>query len=386
MGLIPDPGCSGGINDWRPFGLKFYKGKLYIGGMCTGETNNTSPSRDQSTIPVSTTDNIAEVSAWVLEIPNPTQNVTGNFVFSKNNFDFNRGRIVYYGANPEYDKIDGRWFAWTSTWDTDLFTVNSPDCGAPDCFLNYPQPILADIEFEADGSMLLGFKDRFADASKGGNTDTGDGTYTYSAGDLYKVCWNSSTTGSAFINGELGDWAWEGDTGCNFPQRNSGAEATSEWFHLDRTYSDIYNYTHEEQLFGGLAYKPVYGDVAVTSMNPNTNGGYSKAGVEYFDPQTGLNAGPLSYQILSSGSGNPVFAKSNGAGDVEYACEPAPLEIGNYVWCDSIANGIQDACEKGIDSMLVQLYDENGRLVGQDTTSNGNYYFNVLRPITLGQE
>ena len=74
--------------------------------------------------------------------------------------------------------------------------------------------------------------------------------------------------------------------------------------------------------------------------------------------------------------GNVSFGKANGLGDLEAACAPAPLEIGNYVWCDSIQNGIQDACEQGIEDMIVQLYDEDGLLVGQDTTENGNYYFN----------
>ena len=61
------------------------------------------------------------------------------------------------------------------------------------------------------------------------------------------------------------------------------------------------------------------------------------------------------------------------------------IEIGNYVWYDSLNNGIQDACERGIDSILVQLYNRNGVLVGQDTTSNtGQYYFNQNNIDTTG--
>ena len=39
---IPDPGCAD-PEDWRPFGLKYRDGKLYVGGVCSAEsTENTS--------------------------------------------------------------------------------------------------------------------------------------------------------------------------------------------------------------------------------------------------------------------------------------------------------------------------------------------------------
>ena len=89
------------------------------------------------------------------------------------------------------------------------------------------------------------------------------------------------------------------------------------------------------------------------------------------------------YRIYNSQA--PLFGKANGLGDIELLCSPAPLEIGNYVWCDSLQNGIQDACERGINNILVSLYDRNGVLVGQDTTSNsGQYYFNEFNVDTTG--
>lgn len=63
--------------------------------------------------------------------------------------------------------------------------------------------------------------------------------------------------------------------------------------------------------------------------------------------------------------------------DIEAQCNAAPLEIGNYVWEDLNANGLQDACEAPLDSVIIHLYNEQGYLVAIDTTSSkGAYYFN----------
>ena len=60
------------------------------------------------------------------------------------------------------------------------------------------------------------------------------------------------------------------------------------------------------------------------------------------------------YTIYDSGqySGGPptesTFGKANGLGDLEAMCEPAPLQIGNYVWEDTDADGEQDPDENPI--------------------------------------
>ena len=55
--------------------------------------------------------------------------------------------------------------------------------------------------------------------------------------------------------------------------------------------------------------------------------------------------------------------------------------IGNYVWEDSNANGIQDANEKPIKDVLVKLYDAQGGVVAQMSTGvDGNYTFCELAP------
>ena len=79
------------------------------------------------------------------------------------------------------------------------------------------------------------------------------------------------------------------------------------------------------------------------------------------------------------------FGKAATLGDMEFFCLEAPLEIGNRVWVDDDEDGIQDACEPGLDGVIVQLYDAACALIGQDTTANGGqYYFNQNNVDTTG--
>ena len=58
-----------------------------------------------------------------------------------------------------------------------------------------------------------------------------------------------------------------------------------------------------------------------------------------------------------------------------------PASIGNYVWNDLNADGIQDANESGIDGVTVNLYASDGTLIATTTTSGGGLYlFGNLPP------
>lgn len=58
--------------------------------------------------------------------------------------------------------------------------------------------------------------------------------------------------------------------------------------------------------------------------------------------------------------------------------EGALAQLGDTIWEDSNANGIQDAGEHGIAGVTVELLDASGAVVKTTTTGNdGQYYFNV---------
>jgi uncharacterized surface anchored protein len=58
-----------------------------------------------------------------------------------------------------------------------------------------------------------------------------------------------------------------------------------------------------------------------------------------------------------------------------------PASIGDRVWLDKNANGVQDAGEVGIAGVTVKLLDAAGVVVGSASTdANGNYLFSNLNP------
>lgn len=57
------------------------------------------------------------------------------------------------------------------------------------------------------------------------------------------------------------------------------------------------------------------------------------------------------------------------------------IVLGNRVWLDSDADGLQDFAEPGVGGVCVNLYDPHGRRLDQTTTdSNGFYGFNFAAP------
>ena len=125
----------------------------------------------------------------------------------------------------------------------------------------------------------------------------------------------------------------------------------------------------------GIAGVPGSADLKANGVNPYVDytGGtftYNLAGLgatdkfEVFLSQLGTDAGVA------------TFGKASGLGDLEVLCENAPIEIGNRVWADTDANGIQDPGEAPIAGVTLNLYNGAGTLVGTTVTdANGEYNF-----------
>ncbi|MCH9670195.1 MAG: carboxypeptidase regulatory-like domain-containing protein [Gammaproteobacteria bacterium] len=60
-----------------------------------------------------------------------------------------------------------------------------------------------------------------------------------------------------------------------------------------------------------------------------------------------------------------------------------PASLGDFVWLDTNANGVQDAGEAGVPNVTVNLKDDGGNVINSTTTANdGSYGFNGLAPGT----
>lgn len=342
------PTCTNGV--LRPWGLSFYQGKGYLGCVCTGENAGS----------------ITDVHSYILSFDpdNPTA-FTNEIDFD---MDYIREKAIFF-PTLGLDQ-DGDWHPWANAW-TDTGFSN-----APPTEIAHAQPIITDIEFADDGSMIIGIADRFGFQMGFRDYIPVSGvtveTSVDAAGDLIKVC----NVG--------GVWTLEGSAGCgvndnatNSNLTNDGPGGTGEFFY-DDSFDDTARtpqWNHNETFIGSLSVLKGTNEVIAAHYDPVNGDNLSfDLGLLWHNVNTGARSDE--FRIVAAG---PGASKGNNLGDVETVCEPAPIEIGNYVWLDSITNGIQDPTERKLDGVIVQLYDINGVLIGQDTTSDGGqYYFNQM--------
>ncbi|MFI6638760.1 collagen binding domain-containing protein [Streptomyces sp. NPDC050504] len=326
---IPDPGCPSGADDWRPYGLGIHDGAIYVGGTCSAES----------------TQKREDLRAYVLKLEG-----TSFSTVVSNNLAYERG-MGYSSV-----KGDTHWEPWLKTWDPYGWFVQA----------NFPGPMLSDIVFDRDGSMVLGFRDRLGDQAghealaPEGSTDTATRSLFPAMGDITRVCKTE------------GGWVWDSESpacpshfvnGSQPPQQDD----VPEYYPADSVMGQ-----HAESVMGGLAFAPRFTDTAAVIVDPLT---IFSGGTRKFNNLTGEGSGD--YEI-DGGTGS--FGKANTLGDLTLLCDEAPIQIGNRVWYDSDKDGVQGPDEKPVPGATVNLYDENGTLVATTTTTDrGEYYFDSVK-------
>ncbi len=345
---IPDPGCSNG--DFRPWALKVYRGKIYLGVVCSAET---SQKRE-------------DLSATIYRF-DPTQT---NPVFETVlafPLDFRRGPADNTANCIQYD----HWLPWTDTFPAPCGN------GAGSFFVMHPQPMLVDMEFDHEGSLMIGFLDRFGNMGGDQNLDPqGNGAFqkpdggqqnfdAFAGGDLLRA-YNNNGRLELERNGQSGPYTGTGVGNDEGPQGG-------EFFGLDN-WIFFGNIAHSEVANGALAHIPGYNEILTSALDP-VEQEYKSGGLKGFTIKNGGNTRNFVIYRQLPGS----FGKASGLGDTKALCDPAPIEIGNRVWFDDNRDGIQDAYEPGIDGIVLTLHDmeDGGKTVGTQTTHDGGqYYFN----------
>lgn len=355
-------GCT--LAEMRPFGLGISAdtGRVYSGWVCANESGSQS------------------LTGYVYSLdPNtPTFELELSFPFTYtrgcNTDTFNRDCAIN-GPEPGHD-LPSAWNNWSPTWNPITATILLVTAAQP-------QPWIQDIAFDGSDNMILGIGDRFGYQSgfRTFSLDPQDlrryvGT---SGGDLLRAC----QFGGAWTlenNGMCGDYTTRGAT--HFDGPGNGEYYFQESFLITGTVGE--GSYHNENSLGGLAYVPGQPEVAVTSFASanagatlfNGPGGFSDGGVRWYNTLTGVaNRGYVIYDTDETGVG---FGKAAGLGDLEAACQPPTLEIGNYVWYDLDKDGLQDPDEPPVVGATISLYDAADNLVGaQLTNADGHYYFAV---------
>lgn len=328
VNLFSGPDACSNLEDYRPFGLKIHRGKAYIGAVCSGQSSG----------------DASELQAYVISL---NLSNTGAGFQTELTFPLDYARDWLQGCNApgaggfEYSVAD--WLPWEDNWNN---AYSGGNLG------QHPSPILSDISFDNDGSMVLGFIDRFGHQTGVDNYGATSGNSTIdeilptTAGDLLRVCNN------------MGTWELEGTGSC--PTNGTGAPFyTVEEFYYDEWFSFSSTGTpcqHGEVSVGGVALNKGTNSLMQTVFDPFR---FNSGGIHWYNSQNGSKI--KGYELYESDrNGTPDnggWGKAHGLGDLEMLCNSAPIEIGNFVWLDTDADGIQDANESGIEGVELQLYD-----------------------------
>ncbi|MCK6692233.1 MAG: T9SS type A sorting domain-containing protein [Thermoanaerobaculia bacterium] len=363
------PDCPGGV--FRPFGLKAYRGKIYVGGVCTGENNGAA----------------ADLSASVHEYDISTQTWKQVLEFGLTGAEYDRGDII---ANADPDLAQCKeWESWTDTYSERNWVANTaynepadiiPDgnfeiVGDPLGDARYRcrgQAMVADIEFTREGLILIGLTDRTGHQlgyrQLRPDALPGDPVSAVSAGDIL-VAYEHNGVWALEQNGHIQGLNRNSQYGVGNSEGPGGGEFV---FGNAR-------FLHQDADAGGLVYLPGTNEVLSVVVSPASAASVSGGGVAWYNPANGGNTrNDLTLveavpHLTGPGRANPV-------GDLEALCDDPPIQIGNRVWADENCNGVQDACEPPLEGVWVSLYltANHTLLAYTQTNDRGEYYFTGL--------
>ena len=335
---IPNPGCSNG--DFRPWALKVYRGKIYVGVVCSAETSQQA----------------SDLNVTIYRFDPEVDNAVFEEVLSFP-LDYQRGPVDMTGTCITKD----HWLPWNDTWPAPCGEGPTPR------FAISSQPMVTDLEFDVDGSLFIGMLSRFAHLGGQANHDpSGNGNYdSFGFGDLLRA-YNNNGTFELEHNGQAGPLT---GTGVG----NTDGPGGGEFY--GRDYWRFFgNVASREVTSGALSFAPGYNEIINSAIDPIEDR-YLAAGLKIFNATKATVT--RNYEIYRQVEG--LFAKAGGLGDNKLLCDAAPIEIGNRFWFDDNRDGIQNAYEPGIDGVVLTLHDmdNGGNPIGTQTTHDGGqFYFN----------
>lgn len=373
--------------DVRPWAIEIHQGTVYIGVVCSAESSQ----------------NVNNLRAYIISMDESAP--AGFSLVADIPLNYPRG----IASSP-----DGGYPAEWRPWSPVMTSLCTAPCASEadlafEKQIIYPQPILSDIEFDIDGSIVLGLMDRTGHQTGNANLATSDpwdnapgnpavgvtlyhkDTYTQanatmsagvlyegvSAGDTLRLC----PAGAGYVlenNASCGSVATGGDNSA--PAQGPGG-GEFYWQDMYPPSTDKNSGIHNEITLGGLLLIPGTNEIAVSVFDPFD---LRAGGVAWFNNLTGTRTRAYEVFGIDEGGGPSTFGKAAGLGDIEGFCFAAPIEIGNRVWLDLDKDGVQDAEEVPLAGVTVELYDQSGNLIATVVTDATGAYFFSSGPGTDG--
>ena len=368
MGSVGGQAANCAASDVRPWAVDVHQGYIYVGVVCSAQS----------------VQDVAALRAYILRRPDDTSAAPFELVYD---FDLDYPRSYASSSNT----ISALWRPWIGTMTSLCSYVNPTTCNlAFDKQIIYPQPILSDIEFDDDGSIIVALMDRAGHQTGAANFATSDpwGPVNLYRDDTYAafpVTYPAGRTFEGVAPGDIlricdvgGAYTLENNATCGGVTTN-GANSTPGqgpgggefyWQEMFPAQANINGGTHTETVVGGLVLLPGSGEVGTSIFDPFE---ILSGGAVWLDNQTG--ASNRRYEILPQDSTAATFGKAAGLGDIEALCYQPPIEIGNRVWFDQNADGIQDPGEAPLAGVTLELYQGNTLIGTAITDAEGNFIF-----------
>jgi len=390
MPWISSSPCNDGTA--RPWGLKKYNKKLYVGVVCDASSGDASD---------------LTAHMYCYDFTTNSWNATPRLSFD---LDYPRHpSSANFDGSPRYNALVGtQWHPWSdnyNTWVSNGF----------ESYSSYAQPIFSDIEFDDNGDVIIGLMDRGSlqmghDNYRPGSPYGPGGTSTLvsyiNAGDLLRAGLNDKSTDPTFTIENAGitngihktkvstrpdrqeTIGFRNGTGTQtYTDPQPSGPGGLEFYWGERTlvsYDASFNPAHWETTLGGLAVLRGSGEVVLNVMDPQyAPYAINRMGMHKLSNSTGARTDAK----LLADYDETGLGKATALGDIEICCQPPPIQIGNFVWLDLDQDGIQDPCEPPIPNVTTSLYLDDGAgcctyVSSNNTDADGQYYFDDLDPNT----
>jgi SdrD B-like domain len=342
---------TNGKGTTRPFAVSAHNNAIFVGGVCAGIAGATHAA-DLNPIAF-----VYRFAAGAYSTaPVLTQDLGYKRGCAAHDTAFNYPACVTTGGTgADY----GPW--------KDTYTASSlHDFGGTVGF-DIVEPMLTGITFVGE-DMVLGIRNRdlLGSYSLNNPANPAQKNLLWPAGEFLRACSSTATL-----------WAVESAAAGTCPGSFSRAAGNNPNFGpgaREFYWGDQLASNHEEAGAGGVVQIPGHQNLQTSMSDPTTScsGGFASLRNTDGSRAAGFDLTPLD----SCNDPTGRFGKSNAIGGIAALCDQAPIEIGNRVWSDDNADGLQTAGEPGIGGVVVKLVKGSTTVATTTTAADGSYKFN----------